>query len=131
MNMIANTQLSAAQPEAAACGRTEAFFRRMPKHVCESLTEEQRNAIAEAVRQSWWSNHLVNLRFSLPLIFKRYYLVLLAGEERRSKERLREERSLHPISTLPNILFLLILVSIGTILGSFVSMHIFLWILGS
>ena len=36
---------------------------------------------------SWDNSHPVNLRLSIPFFFKRYYLTLAAGKERRSSEK--------------------------------------------
>ena len=54
-----------------------------------------------------WSQHPLNVRVSLPLPFSRWYVTLVAGKEKRCKERLIEERKKHPLETMPNLLFLL------------------------
>ena len=62
----------------------------------------------------WESNHPVNLRLSIPLLPKRYYLTIVAGKERRGPERLAAERLNHPIRTKGNIVGLLVA---GTVVG--------------
>ncbi len=62
----------------------------------------------------WESDHPINLRLSIPLLFKRYYVTILAGEERRSPDRLATERRRHPIKTTGNVI---ILFATGTALG--------------
>lgn len=62
----------------------------------------------------WESDHLVNLRLSIPLPFKRYYITILAGEERRSAQRRVEDRQKHPIKTTANFI---VLSAAGTALG--------------
>ncbi len=62
----------------------------------------------------WECDHPINLRLSIPLFFKRYYVTILAGPERRSTRRLKEERRKHPLATKPNIITLTVL---GTIAG--------------
>ena len=57
---------------------------------------------------SWGSDHPINLRLSVPLLFKRYYVTIVAGEERRSPERRAEERQKHPIKTIGNLTVLLV-----------------------
>ena len=42
--------------------------------------------------ESWGNDHPVNIRLSMPLLFGRYYVTLVAGKERRSGERLASER---------------------------------------
>lgn len=59
-----------------------------------------------------WAQHPLNLRVSLPLPFGRWYVTLIAGKERRGKERLVVEREKHPLETAPNLMFLF---SIGVI----------------
>lgn len=59
-----------------------------------------------------WGQHPLNLRVTLPLPFRRWYVTLVAGPERRSTERLTAERDKHPLDTLPNLMFLL---SIGIV----------------
>lgn len=62
----------------------------------------------------WEADHPINLRLSIPFLFKRYYVTLVAGEERRSPERRTAERQKHPVKTTGNTLFLF---AAGTILG--------------
>lgn len=59
-----------------------------------------------------WGQHPINLRVTLPIPFRRWYVTLVAGPERRSNERLISERKKHPLETLPNLMFLL---SIGIV----------------
>ncbi len=59
-----------------------------------------------------WGQHPLNLRVTLPLPFRRWYVTLVAGPERRCAERLVAEREKHPLDTLPNLMFLL---SIGIV----------------
>ena len=63
-------------------------------------------------RTAWAGQHPINLRVTLPLPFRRWYVTLVAGPERRSNERLMQEREKHPLDTLPNLMFLL---SIGIV----------------
>lgn len=62
----------------------------------------------------WTNNHAVNVRLSLPFFGGRYYLTVVGGKERRSRQRLAFERKKHPLRTTGNILFLL---AVGTLLG--------------
>ncbi len=62
----------------------------------------------------WEGDHPINLRLSIPLLFKRYYVSIVAGEERRSPERRVEERQKHPIKTIGN---LTVLLAAGTVVG--------------
>ncbi len=53
--------------------------------------------------EPWGNDHPVNLRFSIPLPFGRYYVTLVAGKERRGADRLASERRQHPLLTFGNV----------------------------
>ncbi|MDY7020985.1 MAG: hypothetical protein SWJ54_06425 [Cyanobacteriota bacterium] len=77
------------------------------------LTEEQIIAITQALVtaqtvQQWHNSHPVNLRLTSPIPGLKFYLVLLAGRERRSTQRLKVERQKHPVLTPLNILVMAI-----------------------
>lgn len=63
---------------------------------------------------SWTQYHSVNVRLSIPLLFRRYYLTILFGKERRGTTRLKEERKAHPLVTRGNVV---VLVLLGTLTG--------------
>jgi len=65
-----------------------------------------------------WQPHPINIRISIPLIFGRWYLTLLAGPERRDQTRRAKERRKHPLFTLGNVIFMFI---VGTVIGSAVA----------
>lgn len=50
--------------------------------------------------------HPIDIRLTLPLGFGRYYFVVLAGKERRSKERLARERAQHPLLKFGNVVLI-------------------------
>ena len=64
-----------------------------------------------------WGQHPLNLRVTLPLPFRRWYVTLVAGPEKRCAERLIAERGKHPLDTLPNLMFLL---SIGIVTSTLI-----------
>ncbi len=63
-----------------------------------------------------WSgrDHSVNIRVSLPLFFRRYYVTVVAGRELRSAERLKEESQKHPLWTTTNTI---VLFAVGFLVG--------------
>lgn len=77
------------------------------------MTEAQ-TSDAAATADSWANPHPLNIRASIPLFSRRYYLTILSGPERRSAERRQEERVKHPLVTRVNMMFLF---SVGFILG--------------
>lgn len=86
---------------------------------------------SEAHPREWRGQHPINLRVTLPLPFRRWYVTLVAGPERRRRERLRDERSKHPLDTLPNVMFLLSIGIVSTtvllIIAALVLIHGFGW----
>ena len=58
--------------------------------------------------------HPLDIRVSIPLFSRHYYLTILSGPERRSARRLQEDRKRHPLTTKVNMIFLF---SVGFILG--------------
>ena len=52
----------------------------------------------------WSSDHFINIRLSIPLVFTRVYVTLVAGKERRDVTRRRAERQKHPLRTWGNML---------------------------
>ncbi len=64
--------------------------------------------------EPWGNDHPVNIRLSIPLLFGRYYVTIVAGKERRSGERLASERKKHPLMKLGN---LVVMAACGTIWG--------------
>ena len=88
-------------------GLFRAMLTRLPQHVRLGFTEEQLSALAEASRGLQWGQHPVDIRLSVPILMNRFYMVVIAGRERRSRERRDEERSRHPLRTAGNIAFFL------------------------
>ncbi len=66
---------------------TTYFFRRVDPGVLEGLTPRQRDAIADALRRSGPREHAVDLRWTINLVFDRFYVVLLAGRDLRRRQR--------------------------------------------
>lgn len=86
----------------------EELFSQVSPEIAATFTEEQIAAIKNSFQNRQWHKHDLNVRISVPVRLIHFYLVLLAGEERRSKQRLEYEKSLNPIWTPGNILFLII-----------------------
>lgn len=78
------------------------FFQRIPAEVAETFTDAQLDAIKRAFGARTPGSHTIDLRFSIPLPRRCYYLVLLAGKERRSPERIDLERMMRPLWSLAN-----------------------------
>lgn len=86
----------------------EQVFNQINPEIKKTFDKEQIKAIKRTFDSQDWSNHSLDLRISFPISKLKFYLVLLGGTERRSKQRLQYERSLHPLWTPINSIFLLV-----------------------
>jgi hypothetical protein len=84
----------------------EELFSQLSPEIVSTFTPEQIIAIKNACKQREWPNHSLDIRISVLIPILPFYLVLLAGEERRSKQRLQYEKSLYPFWNPGNIFFL-------------------------
>ena len=89
----------------SALGTDDRFFERLPPHIHAGFTAEQRAAIAIALRARQGAPPPINIRLSLPVPPGRIYLSILAGRDRRGRERRREESRVNPLRTRHNFLF--------------------------
>jgi hypothetical protein len=71
-----------------------------------STMDESISSNDQGEAAAWADAHPVNIRVSLPFFGKRFYLTLVAGQERRAVERLKAERAKNPLATRANIIFL-------------------------
>ena len=110
-------------------GAARRFIESLPVDVRTSLTERQHDALVAAAKCFSGSRHAADIRLSIPLFAKRYYLVLLGGEERRSKDRLSEERGRFPLATLGNLLCLSLIGLFSTFFGGFLFTLVLIWYL--
>ncbi len=89
--------------------QADSLFARLPAWVIDTLTAEQRDAIHEAVYDPSLQRPPVNIRFSLPVFGRRYFLTIIGGAERRGAQRRAQERTKFPLRTVTNFLFFLVL----------------------
>lgn len=87
---------------------------RMPQEISSGFTPVQLGALDEALDFNNPIPHPVNLRVTL---FGLFYLVVLAGPERRSPERRAEERERHPLRSWGNIALLTVVGILGVAVG--------------
>jgi hypothetical protein len=80
------------------------FFADIPPELGHGFSDEQLNAVKQAFGARSWGSHPVDIRMSSPIPLLRFYLVLLAGRERRSRERLRSQKNMYPLWTPANII---------------------------
>ncbi len=81
----------------------------------EGLSDSSSASVRKAPGgEPWGNDHPVNIRLSIPLLFTRYYLTVVAGKERRHPERRENERRKHPFVTFGNLVAML---GLGTVCG--------------
>jgi hypothetical protein len=51
-----------------------------------------------------WASHPVDVRLTIPLPFRSFYLTIIAGPEKRGKQRRADERKKHPLLTFGNMI---------------------------
>jgi hypothetical protein len=77
--------------------RGEAFLRKLPAEIRDSLTPAQAEAIGRVAQGSIQRKHPIDLRLSVPLLFgERAYIVFLMGKEKRSSARREVDQQLRP-----------------------------------
>lgn len=86
------------------------FLTNIPPYIAATFTRNQLEAIAAALEKRKWQRHPVDIRLSLPCLWKRFYVVFIAGEERRSPDRRKAEV---PLWTPANIVTLCCLACVG------------------
>jgi hypothetical protein len=67
----------------------ERIFSHLPGQSIQTFTPAQRKAIQSAVSKLETTRHPIDIRFTVPLFGKGFYVVTLIGLERRSPKRLR------------------------------------------
>lgn len=75
------------------------FWTGMDADIAETLSDDQRLAIARAIRKNDSTGRPADIRFSL----FGYFFVLISGKERRAPERIRSDSLEHPVVTVRNL----------------------------
>ena len=86
---------------------SEIIFQSLPQLIRESLTEEQTEALRAVLVEKPWRDHALDVRISVPMPYKPFYLTLIGDPEKRSPERRMLERLKHPFLKRGNILFII------------------------
>ncbi len=76
----------------------------MPEEVASSFTELQIEMIEHTLEGGKWPDHPVDVRLSIPVLWRRFYFLLLAGPERRSAERRKYERARRPVRAIADMI---------------------------
>ena len=83
-------------------------------------TASQLAEIEAAIKIGERQDHPVDIRFSLPLIWRRFAIVLLVVPERRSPERRTRDRAKHLLWTFGNavVYIMFLLATIPVVIGA-------------
>ena len=85
----------------------DALLANLPEAVIDSFTPEQKAALWNAAKPISWRKHPINIRMTFPFFGGRYFVTIVGGFERRSIDRIDRDRSMHPLRTAGNVLFML------------------------
>ncbi|MCH9019960.1 MAG: hypothetical protein IIA73_06315 [Proteobacteria bacterium] len=105
------------------------FLARIPRDIAQSFSDAQLEAIVAAFGTRRWRDHPIDIRLTIPLVGRAYYLVVLAGAERRSRRRRRAERIAHPFVTLGNAIFAAVFFT-GVLFSLFAALYVLKSLLG-
>ena len=111
---------AAALVPVSAEGFISRFLARVPADVAPTFSQAQLLAIRDFVVDNR-ERQAVDIRWTIPLIWFRFFIVVVAGPERRSPRRLAAERAARPILTWSNVI--VIAVFVAMLLTSFVGMN--------
>ena len=93
----------------------EKLLARIPEGSGITFTDEQLEVVDLAF-SNWNGVHPIDIRCSIP-IWRRFYISLVVGPERRSKERRQQDREAHPLMIFGNIVLIAFsLIAVGLVL---------------
>ena len=123
--VIARTGFSMpeAEPHEVAVSGNRSFrdhlHDKMDPEVAKSFSEPQLMALESILAARSPSRLPVDIRLTVPLFRRRFFVTLLAGEERRSELRLQEERVRHPLWRIAHVcgIVLLLLLFVPAVIG--------------
>lgn len=100
-------------------GSPQDFLNRLPAEVLNSLTEEQLTAIYQMLEKALpkSSPKLVYIRWTINLIFVRYYLVFLVGRDPRTYKRYR---FINRATKIGNTIAYIVLLSLVSLIFSYI-----------
>ncbi len=99
----------------------DSLLRSMDPEVARSFTDAQLRELERVLTAPTSRRLPIDVRITVPFLWRRYFITFLAGPEQRPAERLKEERAKRAIWTFANICFFLFLLalSIPTLIGLF------------
>jgi hypothetical protein len=86
------------------------LLEKMPEEVANSFNEEQLTHLFTALGTKEWAKHSVDLRgtYKIPFIAKRYYYVILLGQNRRDLSRSETQLSTLTMAVILSVGFVIL-----------------------
>jgi len=104
----------------------QTVFARMSEADRAIFTIRHRRALEKACAEIKWGDHEVRIQWSIPTLLGRYYVIALAGRERRSATRRSHEERRYPFARIGNFLFLGLLSIVAVFLIVFLETMFFI-----
>ncbi len=98
-------------------GLFKALVNRLPESERSAFSRHQMEVMKSACKGLKWGAHPVDIRLSIPTLFNRFYVVILAGKERRGKARRSDEKHRHRFNRVSNYLFISLIMGLGLYLA--------------
>ena len=91
----------------------------MDPEIAKTFTERQLRELELALASPASRRLPIDIRMTVPIVGRRFFITLLAGPERRSAERLSQDRAKHAFWTFANVctFLLLLLLATPTVIG--------------
>ena len=97
------------------------FLDGIEPEIAATFTAAQLQAIKRSFSSRSWNRHPLDIRLSVPVPGRRFYLVIVGGPERREASRIREQNREYPLLTVTNTLVIAVcfVVLATSVLGLF------------
>jgi len=103
---------------------------RIDKEIVGSFSHEQLRVVDEVMRnKKAWKRHPVDVRFSIPLYFARFFVVFLIGRDRRDRVRSQETERRTMVGNL-SLMFFLFFLMVGAAVTLFTVFYVIKSLLG-
>jgi hypothetical protein len=95
----------------------ENFFKQIAPQIAQSFTVDQLAAIKMVYGTQAWGRHAVDIRFSFPFFWERYYVVFISGRDKRAAARRAVDRKVHPLVTIGNTIATILFIAVAAALA--------------
>jgi hypothetical protein len=95
----------------------ENFFKQIAPQIAQSFTIDQLAAVKMVYGAQAWGRHAVDVRFSFPFFWERFYVVFVAGRDKRAAARRAVDRKVHPLVTFGNTIASILFIAVAAALA--------------